>query len=89
MRQKKSGVNFVDLGCGSGKAVMVAAIDPIHKFEQVIGIEIVSDLYDIAEQIKLRFEDTIENIENEPESKKKRTNTKKVNNNMNEKARGF
>ena len=39
LRNNRIGGIFVDLGCGSGKALIVASLCPYSQFNQVIGIE--------------------------------------------------
>ena len=42
---------FYDLGCGTGRAVVCAALSP-HLFMKVIGIEIIPDLYESAVEVR-------------------------------------
>ena len=48
--KEKNGI-FYDLGCGTGRAVICAALSP-HLFKKVIGIEIIPDLYENAVEIR-------------------------------------
>ena len=42
---------FYDLGCGTGRAVVCAALSP-HLFTKVVGIEIIPDLYESAVEVR-------------------------------------
>ena len=42
---------FYDLGCGTGRAVVCAALSPLL-FNKVIGIEIIPDLYESAVEVR-------------------------------------
>jgi hypothetical protein len=48
--KEKNGI-FYDLGCGTGRAVICAALSP-HLFRKVIGIEIIPDLHENAVEIR-------------------------------------
>ena len=55
IKRKYSGLpsgrgTFVDLGSGTGKTCVAAAL--IHSFERVVGIELITDLYDISVGVK-------------------------------------
>lgn len=50
-----SGGVFYDLGSGTGKGVIAAAV--LHSFEACKGIEILDGLYDISLQFKQKYED--------------------------------
>ena len=54
--QLKEG-NFYDLGSGSGKGVIAAAL--IHPFKKCIGIELLNSLYNISEENRKKYEENI------------------------------
>lgn len=45
---------FIDLGSGTGKAMLAAALT--HKFDKVEGIECIKALYDEAEKLRVGYE---------------------------------
>jgi precorrin-6B methylase 2 len=49
----QKGERFIDLGSGTGKAVLTAAA--LHPFESAVGVEIVQQLHDAALQAHARF----------------------------------
>jgi hypothetical protein len=51
---------FVDLGSGTGKGCLSAAL--LHPFEQVHGIEILEKLYDSSMQLKAKYEEAMPKI---------------------------
>lgn len=48
---------FYDLGSGTGKAVMVAALD--GEFERLVGVEIIPELYEVSLEILNRYNQQI------------------------------
>ncbi|MBI2051348.1 SAM-dependent methyltransferase [Candidatus Roizmanbacteria bacterium] len=55
--EPKDGEMFYDLGSGTGKAVILAAL--LFNFSKAVGIEIVEDLHHTAEKILVRFNEEI------------------------------
>ena len=51
---------FVDIGCGTGKAVVVAACNSSMNFRKVWGIEIVKGLLDAAQSVKVTLQEAIQ-----------------------------
>jgi SAM-dependent methyltransferase len=61
----KKGEVFYDLGSGTGKAVMMAAL--MFPFAKTVGVEILKDLHGTAESIKARFDTEIKpHLDNYP-----------------------
>ncbi len=54
----KDGEVFYDLGCGTGKAVIFAAF--LHNFARCVGIDLVWDLWQAADQVRARYETEIQ-----------------------------
>lgn len=54
-----AGYTFVDLGHGTGKALLVAAILFSHTFQRCYGIELVPALYDISTEVLTNYHQTI------------------------------
>lgn len=50
----KHGGTFCDLGSGTGKAVIAAAL--VGSFDKLIGIELLDDLYEASERVLAKFE---------------------------------
>ena len=50
----KPGGKFYDLGSGTGKAVISAAL--LHNFDKCIGIELLTSLFDISQQAKINYD---------------------------------
>lgn len=61
---------FYDLGCGTGKAVMTAALGP-HGFRSCRGIELIEDLAAIAGTVLLRLDAAVESLKEGGESEDK------------------
>lgn len=49
---------FYDLGCGTGRAVICAALSP-HQFQKVIGIELIPELLESAGNVKNCLQDAV------------------------------
>jgi hypothetical protein len=50
----EEGSTFVDLGSGSGKAVVAAAL--LHNFNNCVGLEILKNLHDLAMSASMKWE---------------------------------
>ena len=55
---------FVDLGSGTGKTCVAAAL--IHPFERVVGIELITGLYDISVGVKQIWNVYTANMKSKP-----------------------
>jgi len=66
----RSGVNeiFVDLGCGVGKALFTAVLEPSGSFNKVVGIELIPELIDEALSVKQVFVESLSIATREKES---------------------
>jgi predicted RNA methylase len=64
---KSNGV-FYDLGSGTGKAVILAAL--LFNFSKCVGIELLEPLHNAAQDIQLRFEKEIQSLIHNYEEKK-------------------
>jgi trans-aconitate methyltransferase len=49
---------FYDLGCGTGRAVICAALSP-HQFQKVIGIELIPELLESAAKVNICLQDAV------------------------------
>jgi trans-aconitate methyltransferase len=49
---------FYDLGCGTGRAVICAALSP-HQFRKVIGIELIPELLESAAKVNICLQDAV------------------------------
>ncbi len=52
--EPQPGEVFYDLGSGTGKAVVLAAM--LYDFSRCVGIELLRELWEAAEQVKARYE---------------------------------
>lgn len=59
---------FYDLGSGTGRAVITAALSPSH-FSKVVGIELMAELYEFSMEAKDRLLNAISEIRGEMEKK--------------------
>lgn len=57
---------FIDLGSGTGKACMTAAFEPNEMFTQIYGLEIMSELVDVAQEVRDNLISTMSLIQAAP-----------------------
>ncbi len=57
---------FIDLGSGTGKACMTTAFEPNEMFTQIYGLEIMSELVDVAKEVRDHLLSTISSIQAAP-----------------------